>query len=172
MLDEPTAGMDPEARRYVWSVVSRISQKNKHCAVILTTHSMEEAEALSTKMAIMVKGGVFKCFGSSQQIKSTFGTGYEIEIKINKIDNEALRKMADTYGFDKDVESVTLPKLMDKMDELKIDPFLIKEVTLNGMGEDLVKESLESTSGKVSILNFLLWLYIEQAGMNIVNQLV
>lgn len=93
--------MDPEARRYVWSVVSRISQKNKHCAVILTTHSMEEAEALSTKMAIMVKGGVFKCFGSSQQIKSTFGTGYEIEIKINKINNEALRKMAETYGFDK-----------------------------------------------------------------------
>ena len=43
---------------------------------------MEEAEALSTKMGIMVKGGVFKCMGSVQHIKNKFGTGYEIEIKI------------------------------------------------------------------------------------------
>jgi ATP-binding cassette, subfamily A (ABC1), member 3 len=48
---------------------------------------MEEAEALSTKMGIMVKGGVFKCFGSAQHIKNKFGTGYEIEIKIKKIDD-------------------------------------------------------------------------------------
>jgi ATP-binding cassette, subfamily A (ABC1), member 3 len=65
LLDEPSAGMDPEARRFMWQVVSRISQQRKKSAVILTTHSMEEAEALSTKMGIMVKGGVFKCFGSS-----------------------------------------------------------------------------------------------------------
>lgn len=42
---------------------------------------MEEAEALSTKMGIMVKGGIFKCFGTSQHIKDKFGTGYVIEIK-------------------------------------------------------------------------------------------
>jgi len=69
--------------------------------------------------------------------------------------------MAATYGFDKDVESILLPQIMDKMSELKIDPFLIKEVKLGGMGEDLVKESKEEPSGKVSIWNFLLWLYIE-----------
>lgn len=43
---------------------------------------MEEAEALSTKMGIMVKGGIFKCFGSSQHIKDKFGDGYEVDIKI------------------------------------------------------------------------------------------
>lgn len=43
---------------------------------------MEEAEALSTKMGIMVKGGQFKCFGSSQYIRSKFATSYEIELKI------------------------------------------------------------------------------------------
>jgi len=43
---------------------------------------MEEAEALSTKMGIMVKGGIFKCFGSSQHIKNKFGEGYLIEVKI------------------------------------------------------------------------------------------
>lgn len=65
LLDEPSAGMDPEARRFMWSVVSKISQQRKKSAVILTTHSMEEAEALSTKMGIMVRGGMFRCFGSS-----------------------------------------------------------------------------------------------------------
>ena len=65
LLDEPSAGMDPEARRFMWKVVSNISQRDGKSAVILTTHSMEEAEALSTKMGIMVRGGIFKCFGSS-----------------------------------------------------------------------------------------------------------
>lgn len=65
LLDEPSAGMDPEARRFMWTVVERISQRDKKSAVILTTHSMEEAEALSTKMGIMVRGGIFKCLGSS-----------------------------------------------------------------------------------------------------------
>jgi len=64
LLDEPSAGMDPEARRFMWQVVAGLTQTSKKCAVILTTHSMEEAEALSTKMGILVKGGVFKCFGS------------------------------------------------------------------------------------------------------------
>ena len=81
MLDEPSAGMDPEARRFMWSVVARIASQ-KTSAVILTSHLMEEAEALSTKMGIMVKGGIFKCFGSSQHIKNKFGVGFEVEIKL------------------------------------------------------------------------------------------
>lgn len=55
-LDEPSTGMDPNARRYMWNVISRISTKRKQSSIILTTHSMEEAEALSTKIAIMVTG--------------------------------------------------------------------------------------------------------------------
>lgn len=89
--------MDPKARRFMWEVVANIAS-NKTSAVILTTHSMEEAEALSTKMGIMVKGGVFKCFGSSQHIRDKFGTGYIIEIKsrlplrdeLEQIGNETL----------------------------------------------------------------------------------
>ena len=46
---------------------------------------MEEAEALSTKMGIMVNGGRFKCIGSCQHIKNKFGVGYEIEIKIKPL---------------------------------------------------------------------------------------
>lgn len=60
---------------------------------------MEEAEALSTKMGIMVKGGIFRCFGSSQHIKNKFGTGYEIEVKVRKIVEEELKSMVMNYGL-------------------------------------------------------------------------
>ena len=65
----------------MWDIVSKISTQRKKSSVIITTHSMEEAEALCTKMGIMV-GGQFKCFGSSQHIKDKYGNDYEIEIKI------------------------------------------------------------------------------------------
>jgi ABC-type multidrug transport system ATPase subunit len=81
--------MDPEARRFMWSVVAKIAQR-KTSAIVLTTHSMEEAEALSTKMGIMVKGGEFKCFGSAQHIRNKFGTGYVMEIKIKTLQDEEL----------------------------------------------------------------------------------
>ena len=84
--------MDPTARRFMWEVVANISS-NKTSAVILTTHSMEEAEALSTKMGIMVKGGTFKCFGTSQHIKDKFGTGYIIEVKTRQLTRDQVESI-------------------------------------------------------------------------------
>ena len=71
-LDEPSTGMDPKAKRFMWGIISKITTQRKKSAVILTTHSMEEAEALSTKLGIMVSGQL-KCFGSTQHIKNKFG---------------------------------------------------------------------------------------------------
>lgn len=99
LLDEPSAGMDPEARRFMWQVVANISQRDKNSAVIITTHSMEEAEALSTKMGIMIRGGIFKCYGSTQHIKSKFGTGFELDIKIKKPTQKELNELKDKMGF-------------------------------------------------------------------------
>ena len=99
LLDEPSAGMDPEARRFMWSVVEQISQRDKKSAVILTTHSMEEAEALSTKMGIMVRGGLLRCLGSAQHIKNKFATGYEIEIKIRNPSYQELDQFKDSIGI-------------------------------------------------------------------------
>mmetsp|Transcript_6759 Transcript_6759/g.9243 ORF Transcript_6759/g.9243 Transcript_6759/m.9243 type:complete len:124 (+) Transcript_6759:332-703(+) len=110
LLDEPSAGMDPEARRFMWQVVEKISQRDKKSAVILTTHSMEEAEALSTKLGIMVRGGVFRCMGSSQHIKNKFGVGYEVEIKVKKAQYNELQDMARQLNFNVDLQSkVDLP---------------------------------------------------------------
>jgi len=75
----------------MWNVVSKICTLKKKSAVIITTHSMEEAEALCTKMGIMV-AGQFKCFGSSTYIKDKYGTGYEVEIKIKPIYDEETQK--------------------------------------------------------------------------------
>jgi len=83
-LDEPSTGVDPQAKRFMWNILSKISTLRKKSAVIITTHSMEEAEALCTKMGIMV-AGEFKCFGSSTHIKDKYGTGYELEVKIRTL---------------------------------------------------------------------------------------
>ena len=58
---------------------------------------MEEAEALSTKMGIMVKGGIFKCFGSAQHIKNKFGTGFIVEIKIKTLEDCELNRVSEMY---------------------------------------------------------------------------
>ncbi|KAK1383619.1 hypothetical protein POM88_021354 [Heracleum sosnowskyi] len=64
--------MDPIAKRFMWEVISRLSTRQGKTAVILTTHSMNEAQALCTRTGIMV-GGRLRCIGSSQHLKTRFG---------------------------------------------------------------------------------------------------
>ncbi|XP_034412914.1 phospholipid-transporting ATPase ABCA1-like [Cyclopterus lumpus] len=78
-LDEPTTGMDPKARRFLWDCILSVIKEGR--SVILTSHSMEECEALCTRMAIMVNGR-FKCLGSIQHLKSRFGDGYTVIVKV------------------------------------------------------------------------------------------
>ena len=89
-LDEPSTGVDPQAKRFMWDIISKISLMKKKSAVIITTHSMEEAEALCTKMGIMVSGE-FKCFGSATHVKDKYGTGYELEIKVRELNEEEVQ---------------------------------------------------------------------------------
>nr|XP_033770036.1 ATP-binding cassette sub-family A member 3 [Geotrypetes seraphini]XP_033770037.1 ATP-binding cassette sub-family A member 3 [Geotrypetes seraphini]XP_033770038.1 ATP-binding cassette sub-family A member 3 [Geotrypetes seraphini] len=84
-LDEPSTGMDPVARRLLWDAVSRTRECGK--AIIITSHSMEECEALCTRLAIMVNGQ-FKCLGSTQHLKSKFGSGYTLLVKISSGETE------------------------------------------------------------------------------------
>ncbi|TMW59992.1 hypothetical protein Poli38472_000034 [Pythium oligandrum] len=80
-LDEPSTGMDPVSRRFMWDVISEISTYNKQSTVVLTTHSMEECEALCTRVGIMVGGGL-KCLGSVQHLKHRFGDGLMFDAKL------------------------------------------------------------------------------------------
>ena len=65
-LDEPSAGMDPVAKRHMWDLISSMS-----ATVIITTHLMEEASALCDRITIMVDGKL-RCLGSEQELKNTY----------------------------------------------------------------------------------------------------
>ena len=97
-LDEPSNGMDPEARRFMWNVISHISTERKQSSVILTTHSMEEAEALATKIGIQVDGNL-KCLGSAQHLKNKYGGGFEIEIKTNLPEKDKIKELVSSLGY-------------------------------------------------------------------------
>ena len=83
LLDEPSTGMDPEARRFMWGVIHRVSLNQKKSTIIMTTHSMEEAETLCKRIGILVDGQ-FKCLSTSDEIKEKYGYGYEINLQIKK----------------------------------------------------------------------------------------
>jgi len=76
LLDEPTTGLDPINRFQVWKLIHRLKRSR---VVVLTTHSMEEAEALSDRIAILVNGQL-RCIGSSLYLKNRFGGGYQVRI--------------------------------------------------------------------------------------------
>ncbi|NWH74855.1 ABCA1 protein, partial [Piaya cayana] len=78
-LDEPTTGMDPQARRFLWDCILSVIREGR--SVVLTSHSMEECEALCTRMAIMVNGR-FRCLGSVQHLKNRFGDGYTVVVRV------------------------------------------------------------------------------------------
>ncbi|XP_021491365.1 phospholipid-transporting ATPase ABCA3-like [Meriones unguiculatus] len=79
LLDEPSTGMDPVARRLLWNTVIKTRESGK--VVIITSHSMEECEALCTRLAIMVQGK-FVCLGSPQHLKNKFGNIYTMNLKF------------------------------------------------------------------------------------------
>ncbi|KPJ93350.1 MAG: ABC transporter ATP-binding protein [Gammaproteobacteria bacterium SG8_11] len=70
ILDEPTTGLDPHARRVFWSLIDTIKQRNK--TVLLTTHYMEEAYHLCDEIAIMEKGKIIAQGSPAQLLKAHF----------------------------------------------------------------------------------------------------
>ncbi|RWS18706.1 ABC transporter ABCA1-like protein [Leptotrombidium deliense] len=86
-FDEPTAGVDPVARRKIWSIIESC-RDTIGSSIVLTSHSMDECENLCSVIGIMVKGS-FKCMGSTQHLKTKFGRGYTITLKISSKFNNA-----------------------------------------------------------------------------------
>jgi ATP-binding cassette subfamily A (ABC1) protein 3 len=84
-LDEPSAGMDPVARRGLWVVIEDIAQ---HSSVVLTTHHLEEIEALAHRVAIMVDGRLM-CVGDKTHLKHKYGSGFEVQVRLTHSDRAA-----------------------------------------------------------------------------------
>ncbi|XP_069016034.1 cholesterol transporter ABCA5 [Embiotoca jacksoni] len=82
LLDEPSSGMDPKSKQRMWRAI-RAAFKNHQRGAILTTHYMEEAEAVCDRVAIMVSGQL-RCIGSIQHLKGKYGRGYSLEVKLRE----------------------------------------------------------------------------------------
>ena len=87
-LDEPTTGLDPETKRHMWSLIDAAKPGR---SIVLTTHSMEEADALSDRIGIMAYGSL-RCIGSSLHLKAKFGTGHKVDLVME--DGKAIDAMA------------------------------------------------------------------------------
>jgi ATP-binding cassette subfamily A (ABC1) protein 3 len=81
LLDEPSTGMDPAARRCMWEAILALTHLPTPCSILLTTHSMEEVEALCERIAIMVDGRL-RCLGTAHHLKTRFGQGYLLEMHM------------------------------------------------------------------------------------------
>ena len=87
-LDEPSTGMDPVSRRFMWSVISAVADAR---SVILTSHSMEEVEALCNVVGIMVSGRL-RCLGSIQHLKTRFGNLYHLDVNTRESHTHRVKK--------------------------------------------------------------------------------
>jgi ABC-2 type transport system ATP-binding protein len=76
-LDEPTTGLDPQARRHLWGVIKRIRSEGK--TIVLTTHYMEEAEELCDRVAIMDRGKIIALAPPSELINGLLSKGFKKE---------------------------------------------------------------------------------------------
>eukprot|EP01059_Diplonema_ambulator_P003137 TRINITY_DN1278_c0_g4_i1.p1 TRINITY_DN1278_c0_g4~~TRINITY_DN1278_c0_g4_i1.p1 ORF type:complete len:1700 (+),score=392.37 TRINITY_DN1278_c0_g4_i1:51-5102(+) len=79
LLDEPSTGMDPLARRRLWAVLQSVGS---HRCVLLTTHHLEEAEAVANRMAVMVSGTI-QSIGTLRHLKTKYGDSYELQVKMS-----------------------------------------------------------------------------------------
>lgn len=85
-LDEPTTGLDPQARRNLWQLIRDI--RDKGTTVILTTHYMDEAEALCDRVAIMDAGNIIALDTPDKLIDKLVDTGFERPKEVKKANLE------------------------------------------------------------------------------------
>ncbi len=154
-LDEPTTGLDPINKRFIWSMiqVKSLIKKNikKKRAVILTTHSMEEADFLSDRIGVIVEG-VFKCIGSPLELKNYYGSGYLLTFvcEHDYVDmvKEVLKEIMPSSKFlDSSGGSIILNIPFEKVAEMKF----FTEILNNNYND----EKLRPLKG-----------YIKECGMN------
>jgi ABC-2 type transport system ATP-binding protein len=138
-LDEPTTGLDPQARRSVWKLINDLRAKGK--TIILTTHYMEEAERLSDRVAIM-DGGKIIASGTPKELISSLGKESVVEfnnsnsIELRIEGTKIKREGQNTIIYSKDLQS-TLQILLSKnirMEEMKVRNTTLEDVFLSLTG--------------------------------------
>ena len=96
LLDEPSSGVDPESRRIMWKNILELNRAGSKFNMILTTHSMEEAEVLCDTVS-WLKSGNFISIGNPEKLKIALSAGYKLHIKfaqLNQISDNNLYNKA------------------------------------------------------------------------------
>lgn len=127
-LDEPTTGLDPQARRGVWDIIRE--QRSRGCTIMLTTHYMDEAERLCDRVAVVDLGTIIS-LGTPKELIDALGGGHVIEFTLenggaaNGFDPDAVARLAGVramhregagYALTVEEPHVTLPALLRMLD--------------------------------------------------------
>ncbi|CAL9114052.1 unnamed protein product [Musa textilis] len=88
-MDEPSTGLDPASRNRLWNVVKHAKRDR---AIILTTHSMEEAEVLCDRLGIFVDGD-FQCIGNAKELKARYGGSYVFTMMTSVYEEEEVENL-------------------------------------------------------------------------------
>jgi len=164
LLDEPSTGVDPVARRKMWDIITQVATERKTCSVVLTTHSMEECQALAQRVGIQV-GGRLRCLGSIQHLKHRFGRGYTAEIKLDPAETDHIARvksfMSNFISIEEGSSVVTSAALEPLCDYLG-DPSRFKMIHPNGSGWAIGSE-LQSR-GRCDAHTFAEWWAFESLG--------
>src|SRR5215467_3203065 len=94
-LDEPSAGLDPQTRLLLWEIIREYNQKGR--TILLTTHNMEEADALCQRLAIIDHGRII-AQGTPQQLKSSVPGGYLLRLRFGRQSAELLAHLQSLGG--------------------------------------------------------------------------
>ncbi|MCZ8341757.1 MAG: ABC transporter ATP-binding protein [Leptospira sp.] len=151
-LDEPTAGVDVELRKDMWNIVKNLQKKG--VTIILTTHYIEEAEAIADRISVIQKGNIFLTEEKNTLMKQLGKKQLRIELKkpikslpkslskfhLELTDNNTLL----TYNFDKKDDSGNITKLLDeiKKSKLQFTDLSTKQSSLEEIFVQLLKENV------------------------------
>jgi ABC-2 type transport system ATP-binding protein len=94
-LDEPSAGLDPQTRLLLWEIIREYNRSGK--TILLTTHNMEEADALCHRLAIIDHGRVI-ALGTPQELKASVPGGYLLRLRISHCPPELVSRLQSLTG--------------------------------------------------------------------------
>ena len=165
LLDEPSTGMDPEARRFMWSIIHKMSTMGRKSSIIMTTHSMDEAETLCKRMGIMVNGE-FVCLGKANEIKNKYGYGYELNLRIKPMTEEQEEQLYyNKYNIDKNMR-VNKDNIENILNQIQRNNY-IDEIRRGRLGEKLLRD-MDKNNG-ISISALINWIFYVQNAIKFVE---
>ena len=152
-LDEPTASIDVELRKETWDIVRKLNENGT--TIVLTTHYIEEAEELSSRVAIINDGKIILVDETDKLIKKLGEKSIKIELKNEEINlNENIKKKYNlevhknilTFKYNIKEDNINLTEMLNEIESngYKIKDFITEQSSLEEIFIKLIKEDKKS----------------------------